>query len=290
MNLAIVKLTIVKQNKQSTIDAYCLYRIKTMKTVFSALLLSLGLVGSLGDGVKAESAATAPKELTEVVSQLEKAANEKDLEEVLEFYSSDFSSSDGLTRSSLSRALSQMWKTYPRMRYTTEINSWNDDGNELVAETTTKIRGVQNNRGRIVRFDSILRSRQYFQDQKLVRQEVLSEQTKLSSGDNPPAVNINAPEAVEIGEKYNFDVVVTEPLEDRVLLGAVTEDRTSSDLYLNPTALELEPLPAGGIYKTVTAPLLPDSNWLSAIVVRGDGLTMVTHRVKVEDRGEETPQ
>ena len=255
-----------------------------MKTVFSALLLSLGLIGGLKDGVKAESAATAPQEITEVISKLEAAANKGDIEEVMKYYSPDFTNGDGLTRSSLSQSLSQMWKTYPRIRYTTEIESWEDNGDELVAETTTNIRGVQNNRGRIVRFDSTLRSRQYFQDQKLVRQEVLSEQTKLTSGDNPPSIDIIAPEAVKLGEKYNFDVVVTEPLEDQVLLGAVNEERTSSDLYLNPTALELKPLPAGGVYKTVTAPLLPDSNWLSAIVVRGDGITMVTHRVRVEER------
>ena len=87
-----------------------------------------------------------------------------------------------------------------------------------------------------------------------------------------------------MGEKYNFDVIVNEPLGDNVLLGAVKEERTASGLYLNPTALELEPLPAGGIYKVATAPLLPESNWLSAIVVRGDGITMVTQRVKVENR------
>ena len=255
-----------------------------MKTAFSALLLSLGLVGGWSDAVKAENAATAPKELTEVISKLEEAANARDLEEVMEYYSPNFTNGDGLTRSSLSQSLSQIWKAYPRMRYSTQLESWEDNGDELVAETTTKIRGVQNNQGRIVRFDSILRSRQYFQDKKLVRQEILSEQTKLTSGDNPPTVNILAPEVVKLGEKYNFDVVVTEPLEDRVLLGAVNENRTSSDLYLNPTALELEPLPAGGVYKTVTAPLLPDSNWLSAIVVRGDGITMVTHRVRVEER------
>ncbi len=280
----------MKQDKQSTIDSYCFYRIKPMKIVFSALLLSLELVGGLSSPVKAESAATAPEELTEVISKLEEAANKRDLEEVMEYYSPDFTNGDGLNHSSLSQSLSQMWKTYPRIRYTTEIDSWSDNGDELVAETTTKIRGVQNNKGRMVRFDSTLRSRQYFQDQKLVRQEVLSEQTKLTSGDNPPAVNIIAPEAVKLGEKYNFDVVVTEPLENRVLLGAVNEERTNSDLYLDPTALELEPLPAGGVFKTVTAPLLPDSNWLSAIVVRGDGITMVTHRVRVEEQDNEAPQ
>jgi hypothetical protein len=261
-----------------------------MKTVFSALLLSLGLVAALNLEVKAQSAEAAPEELTEVISQLESAANNKDLEEVMEYYSPNFTNGDGLTRTSLSRSLSQIWRTYPQMSYTTTINSWEDNGKELVAETTTQIEGIQNSRGRVVRFDSTLRSRQYFQDRQLVRQEVLSEQTKLTSGERPPEVNIIAPQMVGLGKKYNFDVVVTEPLGDQVLLGAVKEERTSSELYLNPTALELEPLPAGGVYKTVTAPLLPDNNWLSAIIVRGDGITMVTHRVRVQEDNNPAPQ
>ena len=85
-----------------------------------------------------------------------------------------------------------------------------------------------------------------------------------------------------MGEKYNFDVIVTEPLERNVLLGAALEERTGSDRYINPSTLELEPLSAGGIYKVVTAPLLPDNHWLSAIVVRSNGITLVTKRVQIE--------
>lgn len=261
--------------------------MKSMKTFFTAVVLSLGvnLVWGFTDrSVNAESAATAPEELTEIISEVEEAANNKDLEKVMEYYSEDFTNNDGLTRASVNSALSQMWKAYPRIRYATEIASWEQDGDRLVAETITKIRGIQNNQGRIVRFNSVLRSRQYFQDEKLVRQDIISEKTRLTSGDNPPKVKVSVPETVGLGEKYNFDVIVTEPLEDRVLLGAVKEERISSDLYVNPTALELEQLPAGGIYSKVTAPLLADRNWLSAILVRGDGITMVTSRVTVEEQ------
>jgi len=71
-------------------------------------------------------------------------------------------------------------------------------------------------------------------------------------------------------------------LGEQVLLGAVQEEKTAANLYLNSTLLELEPLPAGGIFKVATAPQVPESNWLSAIVVRGDGITMITHRVNIE--------
>lgn len=249
-----------------------------------ALLLSFGLVCGWGNIVRSENGATAPEELTEIIEGVEEAANDRDLDEVMEYYSPKFTSADGLTRSSFSSALAKVWKNYPRVKYTTEIESWSQEGDKLVAQTVTKIRGIRKDQGRVVRLNSTLRSRQYFQDEQIVYQEILNEQTKLTSGENPPQIRVIAPKTVAVGEKYNFDVIVNEPLGDNVLLGAVKEERTASGLYLNPTALELEPLPAGGIYKVATAPLLPESNWLSAIVVRGDGITMVTQRVKVENR------
>lgn len=255
-----------------------------MKRFTTVFLISLGIVSGLTNVVQAESAATAPAELTEMIAGIEAAANQKDINGVIEYYSSNFTNTDGLTPDSLTKALEQMWKNYPRLKYTTTIDSWSNQGNQLVAETTTTIKGVQNRQGRVIRLNSTIKSRQYFQQQKLVKQEILAEQSQLTSGENPPQVQVVAPETVTTGEKYNFDLIVEQPLGDKVLLGAVQEEKTASNLYLNPTALELEPLPAGGIYKTATAPMLPDSNWLSAILVRGDGMTMVTHRVNVTEK------
>lgn len=248
-----------------------------------AFLFGLGIVVSSGSVVEAQTN-NIPQELQTIVSEIEAAANNKDLSEVMEYYSPQYTSTDGLSKSSLSQALSQMWQDYSELNYTTTVESWEDKGDELVAETVTKISGIKNSQGREVSLNSTLRSRQHFKDQQIVRQEILSEQTKLTSGVNPPQIKVFAPKTVESGERYNFDVVVTEPLENGVLLGAVEEERTASERYLDPLTLELQPLSAGGIYKLVTAPLLPDSNWLSAMLVRGDGITLFTQRVNVEER------
>jgi hypothetical protein len=255
-----------------------------MKILIAALLCSLGIVNELGTKVQAESANTAPKELSEVILDIEDAANEQNLDGVLEHYSDKFTNTDGLTTDSLAQGLEQMWNNYPELEYTTKIESWSEKDGLLVAKTVTTIKGVHKDRGRVSQLNSTIRSLQYFQDSKLVNQDILAEQSQLTFGDNPPKVEVVAPETVETGEKYNFDVIVDEPLGDKVLLGAIKEEKTASNLYLNPTALELEPLPAGGIYKTATAPLLPDSNWVSAILVRGDGIAMITHRVNIEEK------
>ena len=255
-----------------------------MKKFATVLLLNLGIMGCMTNVAWGENAATAPEELTEVIAGIENAANEQDIEAVIEYYSDDFTSSDGLTTDTLAKALTQMWRNYSQLKYTTEIESWSESGNDLVAETLTTVRGIKNTEGRKARLKSTIKSRQYFQGQKLVRQEILSEQSQLTSGANPPQVEVVAPNTVTVGQKYNFDLIVDEPLEDRVLLGAVQEEKTAGNLYLNSTSLELEPLPAGGIYKVATAPETPESNWLSAILVRGDGITMITHRVNIESR------
>ena len=259
-----------------------------MKRLATVLLLNLGIIGGVTDLALGETAATAPEELTEVISGIEAAANERDIDALVEYYSSNFKNADGLTVDALATALEKMWQDYPDLKYTTKIESWSESGNELVAETVTNIRGVQNNTaGRQKRLKSTIKSRQYFQDQKLVRQEILSEQSQVTSGANPPKVQVVAPDRVTTGEKYNFDLIVDEPLKDRVLLGAVKEEKTASNLYLNATSLELEPLPAGGIYKVATAPASPANNWLSAILVRGDGMTMITHRVNIEAKAKQ---
>lgn len=255
-----------------------------MKRFATILLLNLSIIGGLTHKAQGESPTTAPEELTEIISGIEAAANKQNLDQVMEYYRGDFTNTDGLTTDTLAKALEQMWSNYPQLRYTTEIESWSREGNKLVANTITTIRGFKNTQGRKTSLNSTIKSRQYFQDQKLVLQDILAEESQLTSGSNPPKVDIVSPDTVQVGAKYNFDLIVNEPLNDQVLLGGVQEEKTASSLYLNPTAIELEPLPAGGIYKIATAPLLPDSNWLSAILVRGDGITMVTHRVNIEPK------
>lgn len=255
-----------------------------MKILIAAGLLSWGTINGLNTIVRAESVDTAPQELTEVIFEIEDAANKQDLDGVLDRYSEDFTNTDGLTVDSLAQGLEQMWKNYPQLTYTTEIESWSEEDDLLVAETITTIEGIQEDQGRVTNLNATIKSRQYFQDFKLVNQEILTEQSRLTSGENPPQVEIVAPAVVKTGEKYNFDLIVDEPLGDKVLLGAIKDEKTAGNLYLNPTALELEPLPAGGIYKTATASLLPESNWVSAILVRGDGITMISHRINIEEK------
>jgi hypothetical protein len=215
------------------------------------------------------------------VAQIDTAANKHDLQGVMQFYSPNFANSDGLTRQSLEQALTQLWKRYPNLTYQTELKSWKKQGNGFLAETSTRITGTQKLGDRDYKLDSALRSQQQFENQKIVRQDILAEQSQITSGSNPPKVTLSLPDRVNVGESFNFDAVVQEPVGSEILLGTALEEPVKPDGYLNPTVANLELLSAGGIFKVGRAPATPEPRWLSAVLVRHDGTTMITKRLQV---------
>ena len=124
-------------------------------------------------------------------------------------------------------------------------------------------------------------SRQRLTGNKITRQEVLSERTEITSGIKPPQVDIKLPKQVKVGRSYNFDAIVQEPLGDDYLLGKAMEEPIQAVKYLNPSKVELELLKAGGLFKVGRAPSTPGDKWISAVVMRGNGMTMVTQRLRV---------
>lgn len=251
--------------------------------IFSSLtvLLSLGLNGAMATKINAQTLSDAPPELTNVVRQIDSAANTKNLEQLLNFYAPEFQTADGLDISTLSESIKKLWESYPDLKYTTQLQSWKKKGELLVAQTLTTLVGTQEKDGRINNLNSEIVALQYFRGDKLVREEILTEKTDITSGKNPPKVKVILPEQVKVGEQFNFDVIVEEPLLNNVLLGEAMEESVESTRYLNPSVVDLDLLSSGGLFKLGTAPSTPGDRWLSAIIVRSDGLIMLTRRLKV---------
>ncbi|MDJ1178925.1 nuclear transport factor 2 family protein [Roseofilum sp. BLCC_M91] len=248
--------------------------------LWATLLLSVSIAWTGGNlGVRA--AETAPNELKQVIEQIDNNASQQNLEGVLAFYDRQFESEDGLTRSSLAEVLAGFWQDYSQIRYSTEIESWEHEGNGWIAETVTTIQGQKRMMGRSMQMRSQIRSRQRLENQKLVSQEILSERTILTAGDNPPTVDFQLPEQVLIGQRFTLDAIVQEPLGNDVLLGAVLEEPVHVNHYLESKSIDLELLSAGGLFKLGTAPILPEPRWISAVLIRGDGITMITQRLRV---------
>lgn len=252
------------------------------KTFLIALGASVALGGALQPmGIRAQTTQPAPTELKNFVTQLDTAATKHDVKAVLQNYSPNFSHSDGLNRQTLEQALTELWKRYPDLTYKTEITSWKPDGSAVVADTTTTITGTQKVGDRQWKINSTLKAQQRLENQKIVKQEILAEKTELTSGSNPPDVVLNLPEQVKAGQPFTFDAIVQEPLGDDLLLGTALEEPVKPDGFVNPTTADLELLNAGGVYKVGKAPLTGESRWISAVLVRQDGMTLVTQRLKV---------
>lgn len=243
-------------------------------------LLTLGLTTGWNRAA-ANSPQSAPPQLKTLLSQIDTAATQGNVKMVIQYYSPNFTQSDGLTVPSMEKALIDLWQRYPKLKYSTELQSWKSEGNDLIAETVTNITSTTATNNNNLTLTATIKSRQRISGDKIIKQEVLAERTQLTSGMKPPTLEIKLPQQVTVGQQYSFDAIVQEPLGTNLLLGTALEEPIQLDRYLNPTAVNLQLLQAGGIFKTGRAPSKPESRWLSAVVLTGQGMTMVTQRLQV---------
>ncbi|ACB50633.1 unknown [Crocosphaera subtropica ATCC 51142] len=248
---------------------------------FLSVILGLGISLGTHSNLRAESPDTAPVELKALITQIDAAANRQDLERIKSLYSDQYVTADGLMLDKFTQGLQQLWKKYPDLNYTTELLSWEKNGTGWIAETLTTLKGTHQDSGRKIQLEGKIKSRQTFQGDKLIRQEILSEETRLTSGEDPPEVTVNLPETVKVGESFDFDVIVSEPLSDDLLAGMAMSEQVESNRYLDPATMQLELLQSGGLFKRISPIENPQNRWLSAILVRSGGITIVTHRVRI---------
>lgn len=228
-------------------------------------------------------ATPAPDQLKNTLAQIDAAASRENIQGVLQFYTPNFKQSDGLTRQTQGQALSAFWKQYEQLTYRTEVTSWQPQGNGYIAQTVTYITGTQAG-PRKMKLTTTLTSQQRLEGQKISSQEILAERTQLTSGQNPPTVDLSLPQQVAVGQTYNLDAIVKEPLGSNFLLGAALEEPITPSNYLKSAPVKLEVLPAGGLFKVGQAPSQPSDRWISAVLIRQDGMTFITQRLRVVNR------
>jgi ketosteroid isomerase-like protein len=274
----------------------------TLNFVRTAALGSAAWMGSLAGLHPSSLAATpvaqapavspvVPPAIATLVKSWDAAASRKDLDATMKFYSPSFTHADGLDFKTQQQALQTFWKDAVSIQYQTQINSLKAESqNRYALETTTTLTGMRKAAEREMKLTSTVRSRLVIADQKIVSQEVLSEQTRLTGGDKPPNVNISLPEQVNVGQTFSFDAVVKEPLGNDLLLGSALEESISLERYLQPAVITLEPLSSGGIFKTGQAPQQPARKWISAVLIKNGGITIVSQRLNVvRPNGSATP-
>lgn len=230
---------------------------------------------------QAQTPQNAPQQLTNLLAQIDAAANQRDIKGVMQFYSKNLTHSDGLTRPAMRQALTQLWQNYPQLKYQTQLQSWRAEGNAIVAETVTNITGTQPPNNNNMVLNATIRSRQRYENNQIVSQEILSERSQISAGAKPPTVEVKLPQQVKAGQQYNFDVIVQEPLGEEFLVGAALEEPVRPENFLNATPINLEALSSGGLFKLGRAPNVTDNRWISGVLIGGDGMTLVTQRLQI---------
>lgn len=225
---------------------------------------------------------SAPAGVIEALQAIDEAANQQQLKRLLRFYSPDFSHGDGLTRQSMKQTIKAFWDQHQDLSYKTELLSWQaDPKGGGTATTKTVITGSRTVADRKMDLTATIHSQQRWLNDQMVNQTITAEQSQLISGNTPPKITVNLPQEVKVGEKFNFDVIVSEPLDEQLLLGTAIEEGISAERYLEQPQIQLEPLSAGGLFKVGEAPKKPTSEWISAILVQDGGMIMVSRRLNV---------
>lgn len=178
--------------------------------------------------IAAQSSKLAPPELSNIVDALDKAASSQDLETVMKYYAPSFNHADGLNRDRYKQVLRDLWQRYKNISYRTEISNWDKQGDLITAETVTMVQGAKATENDNFKLEARLISKQTYQSVngqlQVVSQQVLSEQSSLSTGDAPPPVKLKVPELIGVGRQYVLDAIVSEPLGTSLLLGAAIEE------------------------------------------------------------------
>jgi len=242
---------------------------------------AVGAIAATPQAIVVQTPANAPAPLTKLITEIDAAANRRDVKAVMAFYSQNFTHSDGLNSRIMAKALTQLWERYPSLNYRTELKSWKTEGSAIVAETVTTITGTQKKDGIDLNLKATIRSQQRFEGEKIVKQEILAEQTQLTSGKNPPTIQVNFPEQVKVGEEYHFDAIVREPIGEDILIGTVLDEPITEKTLFNPSEIDLELLNSGGIFKVGKAPATPENRWISAVLMRKGGIATVSVRLRV---------
>lgn len=251
--------------------------------IYFLLVLNFCLTTTKFNAVKAQSTPAIPPQLIELTTKIDLAANNQDVKSLSQYFSPQFKTTDGLNYTNFTESLKKLWAKFPSLTYKTTIESWEEKKGELIATTLTKIEGSLDSGGRQINLVSNIRAKYYFENKKLIEQEILTEKTEITSGDNPPEIIINLPETAKPGSEFDFDVIVTEPLGSDLLLGGASEKEVSSKLYTESSTIELDALSSGGIFKRVKIPNNSEDLLYSVILIRADGLRLTTQRVKIEN-------
>ena len=111
--------------------------------------------------------------------------------------------------------------------------------------------------------------------------KIINETSIIKSENSPLKVILNTPNTVLTGEQYYVDIILENPLENDFLAGGLAISEYKKKDNIKKDNIELNPLVAGGIFKTLRAPQKPLDQSLEAILIHPKGIISIRKMIKV---------
>ena len=105
--------------------------------------------------------------------------------------------------------------------------------------------------------------------------------TTIRNDDKKIDIIFQIPNKVLTGSKYDIDIILNEPLEDVIIVGAIKAHQINS---LFEQDILVEPLAAGGIFKMTRAPSEPGIQIWSGIIFHPKGMISFTKSIDIVDK------
>ena len=105
--------------------------------------------------------------------------------------------------------------------------------------------------------------------------------TTIRSDQNKIDIIFKIPEKVLTGSKYDIDIILNEPLGDVIIAGGIIAHQDES--YLKQE-IKIEPLAAGGIFRTTRASSKPTTQIWSGIIAHPKGFISFTKSVQIVEK------
>ena len=107
---------------------------------------------------------------------------------------------------------------------------------------------------------------------------IINSESTLETKNSNLRITKNIPKKVLTGSRYDIDLIINEPLGDYIIAGNLTEVK---EPFQQPTNQSLKPMNAGGLFKSVQAPLKPGKQTWAALIAHPDGLIAITKKVDI---------
>lgn len=117
---------------------------------------------------------------------------------------------------------------------------------------------------------------------KIIAYRILNEESILKSYNKDLEIKVNSPQQVSTGERYDFDLIIEKPIDGSFIAGEMIALKNNNSTKQLSIPFRMKPKSSGGLFKSITAPLQPGSQTISAIIVHQKGIFTVTKRIKVD--------